>query len=153
MFNYESKKSEVSLFVLRSLVFVLMTLGCVFNVQSSPDAKTVEVVSQAVLELKQANPNVEITNEMIEKELRRKSNQEELLLKKDQQQLERLKAKNRALERGMIEKAIKSNNTMPLQRLIEDKYKISSFEALDIIKRHDERAYIVLREIIMNSKD
>ena len=32
-----------------------------------------------------------------------------------------------------------------------DKYNISSFEALDMIKNHDERAYVAVREIIMSA--
>jgi len=156
MFYKKSTKSEISLFFLRSLVVVIIALGYAFYSSAVPsrsatDAKSVQIISQVVLELKEANPNVEITREMIVAELRRKSDLEQLALKKKQQRLQELKAKSRAVEKRIIEKAIKSNDTGYLSKFMADKYNISSFEALDMIKNHDERAYVAVREIIMSA--
>ena len=151
MFLNRGRFNEVSLMMLKFLVIITIGFSAMSYANDKPDPKTVQIISQTVLELKEANPNVEITREMIVNAIKKKRDKEQALLNKKQQRLKELKAKNRADERMVIERAIKSNDTGYLQRFISDKYKVSSLEALDIIMNHDERAYIAVREIIMNS--
>jgi hypothetical protein len=159
MFNYESKKSEVSLFVLRSLVFVLVTLGCVFNAKSAPEsnseakAKAMQMMRQAMTNLKEQNPNVEITRSLMENELGKMQAKAKFLPRQEQKKIRVIKEKLRTLEKEIIEKAINRKHTEYLEKTMVGKYNIPNKKAFDMILNHDERAYIVLREIIMNSKD
>ena len=154
MFDIRYRTSKTNLVFLRNLVVAAIIFGSIFcaNSNPAPDEKTRQIIEQVVLELREVNPNVEITNEMIADELRKKSNQEQLLLDKERREHKALSDKNRALEKKIIENAIKAKDTEPLQRLMVEKYNISSLEALNMIMEHDERAYIVLREIIMNAQ-
>ena len=151
MFLNRSKFKTVSFIFLQFLVVIAIGLSALSYADDKPDPKTVQIISQTVLELKEANPNVEITREMVINALKKKHDKEQVLLNKKQQRLEELKAQNRSDERRIIEKAIKSNDTGYLQRFIADKYKVSSLEALDMLINYDERAYIAVREIIMNA--
>lgn len=62
--------------------------------------------------------------------LEKECDQEQGLRKKSQQKIRELKTKTRAFERSVIDRVIQSKNTDYLQRFIEDKYKVSPFEAL-----------------------
>lgn len=151
MFLNRSKFKTASFIFLQFLVVIAIGLSALSYADDKPDPKTVQIISQTVLELKEANPNVEITREMLVNALKKKHDKEQVFLNKKQQRLEELKAQNRSDERRIIEKAIKSNDTGYLQRFIADKYKVSSLEALDMLINYDERAYIAVREIIMNA--
>ena len=51
-----------------------------------------------------------------------------------------------------MEKAINSNNTAYMEEVLMKKYNVSQKEAIEMIRNGDERAYLVLREVIVNSK-
>lgn len=112
-----------------------------------------QLMGKLVKKLKKENPGVEITKEMVLNALEKECDKERDLRKKNQQKIRELKTNTREFERNVIDRVIQSKNTDYLQRFIEDKYKVSPFEALYIILNHDERAYIAVREIAMNSDE
>ena len=112
-----------------------------------------QLMGKLVKKLKRENPDVEITKEMVLNALEKECDKERDLQKKNQQEIRELKTNTREFERNVIDRVIQSKNTDYLQMFIEDKYKVSPFEALYIILNHDERAYIAVREIAMNSDE
>lgn len=207
MFLNRGRFNEVNLILLKFLVIVTIGFSTLSYANDKLDPKTVQIISQTVLELQEANPNVKITREMVVNEIKKKRDKEQTILDNKQQKYKELSAKERAaqmmrqaminlkkkhlnvqitrrmmeqeigrmqakakllhqqeqeqiaiikeklrmLEKEIIEKAIKRKHTEYLEKEMVGRYNISSKKAKDMIMNHDEKAYTMLREIIMNS--
>jgi hypothetical protein len=111
-----------------------------------------KLIKMVLEEMKQASPNTEITDEMLQSELHKRNNEEKLIIEKEHREQSALQHKLRADEKIIMEKAINSNNTAYMEEVLMKKYNVSQKEAIEMIRNGDERAYLVLREVIVNSK-
>ena len=153
-------KNIVSLVVVRiilalkTFILGLLTILLVTQVAeaSENDIKTKELIKMVLEEMKQASPNTEITDEMLQSELHKRNNEEKLIIEKEHREQSALQHKLRADEKIIMEKAINSNNTAYMEEVLMKKYNVSQKEAIEMIRNGDERAYLVLREVIVNSK-
>ena len=65
MFLIRKRFNKVSFILLKILVILAISVSGLSYADDKPDPKTVQIISQTVLELQEANPNVEITREMV----------------------------------------------------------------------------------------
>lgn len=140
--------------VLKTILLGILAILLVTQVAeaSESDDKAKGLIKRVLEEMKQASPNTEITDEMLQNELHKRNNQEKLAMEKEHREQSALQHKLRADEKVIMEKAIKSNNTAYMEEIIMKKYNVSQKEAIEMIKNGDERAYLVSRWVIVNSE-
>jgi hypothetical protein len=121
--------------VLKTVILGILTFALFVQITkaSEIDDKSKQLIYKVLEEMKQANPNTEITKEMLQQELQKRTDQEKVEMEKEQQELATLQHKLRAQEKNIMEKIIKSNDTSYIDELIMKKYDVSQKEAVQMM--------------------
>jgi hypothetical protein len=86
----------------------------------------------------------------INKVLQKAITEEQAAMAEDQNNLQLAKDKLRSQLKVAMDKLIKENNLEPLEKAIMQRYGLTAKEARSAVLNHDEKAYTVLRDLILN---
>lgn len=84
--------------------------------------------------------------------LKKAIDHEKAAMDEAQKKRDKTKVKIKSQLKDALNKVIKSKNTKPMEEIIIKNYGVSQEEAKAIILRHDDRAYKVLQDLILNAK-
>lgn len=141
-----------SLLVLKIFIAGIVIITCFTKTLAAqePDNQIKEVLDEVTFDLMRRNPNVPITKDMVLEELQKRINQEQIAMEEDQTKLKLTKDKLRSQLKNVMDKVIKNKNTEYIEEIIIKKYGVTQKEAKAMILSHNERAYTVLQDIILN---
>jgi vacuolar-type H+-ATPase subunit I/STV1 len=138
--------------MLKILIVGIVIITCFIQTSAAREYSdpTKETLDEVTFDLMRKNPNVPITKDMVIEELQKRINQEQLAMAEDQKKLKATKNKLRSQLKNAMDKIIQSKDTKFMEEIIVKKYGVRQAEAKAMILSHDERAYEVLRDMIVN---
>lgn len=138
--------------MLKILIVGIVIITCFIQTSTAWEYSdpTKETLDEVTFDLMRKNPNVPITKDMVVEELQKRINQEQLAMLEDQKKLKAANNKLRSQLKNAMDKIIQSKDTKFMEEIIVKKYGVRQAEAKAMILSHDELAYEVLLDMIVN---
>lgn len=122
------------------------------DVTNKKNLKLLGFFKEVACKLPPRSGDTNLDQQTIKEVLKKAIDRESAAIAEDQKKLKEVKDKLRSQLKDVMDKIIKNKNTKHIEAIIIKNYSVTQEEANAIILSHDDRAYTVLQDLILNGK-